>query len=211
MNCEFCNREISKLGYFNHRRFCKSNPNRLLHGTPRPTLRGRTSWNRGLPMTDDVRKKISDALTGKSLGICLTPEAELLRKKKISETMKANGKSGGLRKGSGRGKQGYYKGYWCDSSWELAWVIFNLDNGINFERCTEYFNYTFNGKIRKYYPDFKIGNTYIEIKGYLTDQFLEKKKSFPNSLEIIDELKMLPILKYVKSKYGNDFYTLYEK
>ena len=43
--------------------------------------------------------------------------------------MKKNPLSGGLRHGSGRGKKGWYKGYWCDSTWELAWVIYQLDNG----------------------------------------------------------------------------------
>ena len=27
----------------------------------------------------------------------------------------------------GYGKHGWYKEYWCDSSWELAYVIYNLD------------------------------------------------------------------------------------
>jgi hypothetical protein len=31
--------------------------------------------------------------------------------------------SGGLKEGTSRGKSGWYKGYWCDSSYELA---FNL-------------------------------------------------------------------------------------
>ena len=59
---------------------------------------------------------------------------------------------GGYRKGSGRGKKGRYKGYWCDSSFK-------------FERNSESFKYNFQGKDHKYYPDFKIDDTFFEIKG----------------------------------------------
>jgi len=93
-------------------------------------------------------------LLGKSNGRCKDPIKELERRKKISETSKLRGSIGGRRHGSGRGKQGWYKGYWCDSSWELAWVIYSLDHNIKFVRYNGYFEYEFNGKIHKYYPDF---------------------------------------------------------
>jgi len=48
---------------------------------------------------------------------------------------------GGKREHSGRGKQGRYNGIWCDSSWELAWVIYNFDHGIKFKRYSGYFEY----------------------------------------------------------------------
>lgn len=38
---------------------------------------------------------------------------------------------GGYRKGSGRGKKGRYKGYWCDSSWELALNLKEILNHLN--------------------------------------------------------------------------------
>ena len=42
----------------------------------------------------------------KNPGKANTEEAELLRKQKISQTMKANPKAGGLRSNSGRGRKG---------------------------------------------------------------------------------------------------------
>ena len=76
-----------------------------------------------------------------------------------------NLKIGGLRAGSGRGKSGWYKNYWCDSSWELAWVIYNLDHNIKFKRFKGYFLYTFENKSKKYFPDFELEDgTIIEIK-----------------------------------------------
>lgn len=57
-------------------------------------------------------------------------------------------------KESGYGKHGWYKEYWCDSSWELAYVIYNLDHNIKFKRNYQGFTYIFNNKLHKFYPDF---------------------------------------------------------
>lgn len=66
----------------------------------------------------------------------------------MSATCKKNKKSGGYRKNGGKGIRGWYKGYWCDSSWELAYVIYNLEHNIHFIRNTKGFNYKFEGIIR---------------------------------------------------------------
>jgi len=119
---------------------------------------------------------------------------------------------GGLRYGSGRGKSGWYKNYWCDSSWELAWVIYHLDHGIKFKRNKEFFNYTFKGKTKKYYPDFLIEDTFIEIKGYKSVEFEAKLKQLPKGTKIRvlykDDLKS--ILEYVVTNYGSDYIRLYK-
>ena len=74
-------------------------------------------------------------------------------------------KIGGYQQGSGRGKKGYYKGLFCDSTYELVWIIYQLDHNIIFNRNRTSFIYTHNGKQHKYYPDFILpDNTYIEIK-----------------------------------------------
>ena len=52
-------------------------------------------------------------------------------------------------------KWGTYKGIHCDSSWELAYVMYNLDHDIEFERCIDHFTYyDKNGKSHEYFPDF---------------------------------------------------------
>ena len=89
---------------------------------------------------------------------------------------------GGIRYGSSHGKKGWYKGYWCDSSWELAYVIYNLEHKINFKRNHEYFEYQFKGKIYKYYPDFIMEDgTLVEIKGYNSKKWQAKLKAFPKN------------------------------
>lgn len=130
-------------------------------------------------------------------------------KNKISSSLK--GKTGGYNKGCGRGRKGLYKGYWCDSSWELAFVIYNLDHNIDFIRNTEYFNYSIENKIYKYYPDFKINNEYIEIKGYKTEIDDEKWKQFPHKLNVLYYSNIKHMLDYVRSIYGKDFTNLYAR
>lgn len=122
------------------------------------------------------------------------------------------GKCGGYRKGSGRGKKGWYKGYYCDSSWELAFVIYNLEHNIKFERNTKKFNYVFKGKTLKYMPDWIIDGKYVEIKGYWSDQWQAKLDQFPKTetLKILYEKDMEKYIDYVKMKYGNNFIELYD-
>lgn len=149
----------------------------------------------------------------KNNGTALTIEKEYERRAKISASMKKNPHAGGLRKGSGRGIKGWYKGYWCDSSYELAWVIYNLEHDIKFERNWDGFKYFYKGKELTYYPDFKVKNTYYEIKGYMTEQVRTKIKQFPNNYKLIvltgNELKY--VFEYVIEKYGKNYVTLYDK
>ena len=120
--------------------------------------------------------------------------------------------SGGYRRGSGIGKKGWYKGYWCDSSWELAFVIYNIDNNIKFERNKIGYEYLYKGKKHKYYPDYIISNVLHEIKGYETDKDKEKYKGVKDiSLKILYKKDIQHMINYVTSKYGNDYIKLYEK
>lgn len=117
---------------------------------------------------------------------------------------------GGYRKGSGSGKAGWYKGYWCDSSWELAWVMYNIDYGNNFKRNSLSFNYFYNGKISKYLPDFIMDGVYYEIKGYVTERSKAKTEQFKDNLIIVDKEKIKPYLEYAVKIYGKDFIKHYE-
>jgi len=157
----------------------------------------------------DYRKKVIEILKSTD---CRTKsvEKETERRKKLSEHAKKNN-YGGYKKGSGRGKCGWYKGYWCDSSWELAWIIYNLDHNIKFERNYDKFEYFFNDKKLNYIPDFKIDDNYIEIKGYYTKQFEEKVKQFSKNLKIYGKNEMIPFLKYSIDNYGKNFIDLYDK
>lgn len=123
------------------------------------------------------------------------------------------GKSGGYRKGSGRGKSGWYNGIWCDSSYELAWVIYHLDHNIQFERNQESFQYEYNGKTHLYYPDFRLkdGGELVEIKGFYNEQTYAKLKSVVKAkLTVLGKPEMAKYIDYAKEKYGENFVSLYE-
>jgi hypothetical protein len=121
------------------------------------------------------------------------------------------GKTGGYRAKGGRGKQGWYKGFYCNSSWELAWVIYQLEHGVNFKRNTSGFQYEFVGKKLKFYPDFILDNgEYVEVKGYTDDKVRAKFAYFPYKLQVIGKNEIKPFIQYVVEKYGKDYINLYE-
>lgn len=119
---------------------------------------------------------------------------------------------GGLRLKGGRGKQGWYKGYFCNSSWELAWVIYNLEHDIKFKRNTFGFPYFYQNKKFNFFPDFILEskNDYIEIKGYMDKKNEAKIKYFPHKLTILDKKSIKIYIDYVVHKYGKNFIDLYE-
>lgn len=131
----------------------------------------------------------------------------------VKRTGYLKGKNGGYREKGGRGKQGWYKGYYCNSSWELAWVIYNLEHNISFRRNTKGFEYQFNGRTYKFYPDFIMGETglYVEVKSYIDSKNKEKISQFSYPLNIIGKKEIQPYINYVIEKYGKDFVRLYEK
>lgn len=116
---------------------------------------------------------------------------------------------GGYREGSGRGKSGWYKGIYCSSTWELAYLIYHLDHNLRIERCKEKRSYIFEGKIHNYYPDFVTDNGIIEIKGYSTEQWQAKQEQNPDVITLYKN-DMKPYLQYVHDNYTNDIVSLYD-
>jgi hypothetical protein len=163
----------------------------------------------GIEKSKELKKKIGFAVTG-STGKASTPELEAKRLVNQKKAMKGNPKVGGYRKGSGRGKNGRYKGYWCDSSWELAYIIYNLDNNIKFERNKKKFPYKYNNMQHWYYPDFKENDYFVEVKGWITEQTKEKIKQFPYKLKVLYKNEMKDIIDYVVNKYGINYIRLYD-
>lgn len=121
--------------------------------------------------------------------------------------------SGGYREGSGRSKCGYYKGIYCGSTYELCWVIYNIDHGIEFSR--------FPGKLENsdvtYYPDFLLADkkTIVETKGYEAHESVDKKTKVAESLGykviVLRKADLQHMFDYVERTYNTKkFYTLYD-
>ena len=212
-SCVICRKITSNLGLSAHIRIVHLKNNSLqLAGNM--SLTGSIPWNKGLTKeTSSIilssANKCSKTKTGKS-GVKHTRES----RNKISVTGKSNKSMGGYRPGSGIGKSGWYKGYWCDSSWELAWTVFHLEHGTPFTRCEDIFKYIDGEGIeREYHPDFKVFDYWIEIKGWETDKWKYKVAQFPypDKLLVLKQTDLSEILAYVIDKYGKDFTYLYNE
>lgn len=214
MQCQFCTREIKNKGSLKaHEMCCKLNPNKITHkrSVNAGAKKGSTPWNKGKTKeTNSSLSKQSIAISERYANGELQPHCaphSQETKDKLSRVAKER-KLGGYVRGSGRGKKGWYKGYFCDSSWELAYVIYCLDHNISIERNTEKRQYIWNNKVKNYIPDFLVEDKLIEIKGYKTEEWLAKLSANPD-VEVLYEKEMRPVLSYVEDRYGKDFVRLY--
>lgn len=146
------------------------------------------------------RKRISTAKT-------CSDECYKLYQQKINKDLN----TGGFREGSVKNyKSGWYKGIHCDSSWELAFVIWNIEHNHKIERCKIYRTYIEDDITKKYYPDFLVDNEKIyEIKG-IRSKNSELKHKFNNDITFLYKDEMQLYLNYVIEKYGYNFTYLYE-
>jgi hypothetical protein len=114
-------------------------------------------------------------------------------------------------RGSGRGKKGRYRGHWCDSTYELAFVVWASDNDIPFIRNLELFPYEYQGQVKYWMPDFLLADgTYIEIKGYLTEQAKANFEFFLRPLEVFTRAELSRMFDHVWHTYGRNLTALYE-
>ena len=113
-----------------------------------------------------------------------------------------------------------------DSKPEIAYYIWLKDHNMNFEYQPNIdFTYEFEGKIRHYNPDFKVGNEIQEIKGLQffkdgkminpydrsKDELYEAKHQcmITNNVKIITDYSEYE--HYVNDKYTSDFLDLFRK
>ena len=145
---------------------------------------------------------------------CCKEHALELRIKNFKATCKVRHSVGGLRSGGKSGCKGWYKGIHCDSSWELAWVIYNIDHNIVFTRNTKVkFPYTFKNKKYNYFPDFKLADgSYVEIKGYDSPVWQAKLAAVPANvtLHVIYAEEIQKYIDYAVKKFGKDFTCAYK-
>lgn len=200
-------------------------------------LKGRESIRKGTRLINGkyVKLKLEDLSSTIICPICGKHLSEFqIRKKRktcspdcakkyTTQKLLASGhytRNGGFRKRSVRSNYGYYKGIYCASTYELVYLIYSLDHNIPIERNSEYFEYEIDGVTKKYYPDFKINDRYIEIKNYHREEVDIKAESVLASnkeLEILYYDDLEHMMCYIDEKYGtfhnrksNNFQTLYD-
>lgn len=104
-----------------------------------------------------------------------------------------------------QGQKGYLDGEKFDSKWEAAvYCYYKYIRGIYIERNhTEWVPYTDeNGKQRKFYPDFKMGGRYLEVKGIYRPADQCKMMQHPE-IDFLDGTNIKPLLKELNEKMPN--------
>jgi hypothetical protein len=206
--CENC--ENNHLGDYGSGRFCSSKCARGFS-----TKSKRQEINEKLRNNENLKTFFKKDKFCFSCGCLLEKNVKYCdscRPSCVSESLSKalKGISGGYRKGSGRSNPGYYKGIYCGSSYELIWVIYCLDNNIDFKR----FDGSIKGDGITYFPDFIIGNTIVEIKGYHTDYVDQKTKlAIDNGYNIVVKYKkdLEKEFEWVKNNYHyNNVIELYD-
>jgi len=123
----------------------------------------------------------------------------------LKKTPKPN--SGGFREGSGRGKSGWYKGIYCSSTYELAFVAYCMAHGVQIKRNFDFWVYT-NPESRresKFYPDFITEEGLVEIKGYssqVTDAKINAVKESGNTIKVLYKANLGFAFEYVEKAHG---------
>lgn len=212
LNCKNCKKELNKWNFPKHKRVCdiitKNNLYKIYSDF-------HNIYNYEINWVDYITKfGISDRTFSKYRRSMEIPKNKMLDFRPLSketiEKLKKN--TGGYRKGSGRGKGGWYKDYYCDSTYELCWLIYQLDHNIKPIRNDKGYEYEFKGKKHKYYPDFIVDNIIYEIKGFETEKDLFKYPSVKDKkLIILKKQDLKDVFEYVNEKYGKDYISLYEK
>lgn len=145
----------------------------------------------------------------KSYEYCSLKCSNIGKHNKLSDAAKKRGIGGFVENSINNCKQGRYKGIKCDSSWELAFILWNEMQGKSIQRYKGYLTYIFEDKLCKYYPDFIIDDKIYEIKGYYSSRAKAKHEQHPEVI-LLGREEMIPIIEEVKEKYGNNFIELYD-
>lgn len=172
--CKFCNKECkSASSVSSHQPVCRSNSNRKNPADwATGNRKGLPSWNAGLhgdkrlmhtaqskELMSAKRNERSaewNANNGKAISVAIT--------KKVAD--------GQWHTSLAKRMHIDYNGVDLHGSWEVAYAKFLDNNNIKWQRNKDSFAYTFQGKERRYTPDFYLidDDVYIEIKGYKTEK-----------------------------------------
>ena len=177
--CKFCQKDCD-LGKFKssflslmcHESQCPDNPCRTRN-----------------PITEETKEKLRKKLSGRQYSQERKDQIRAYMKKAVEEHPESYSNLNRFR-----AKKVIIDGVRFDSTWEIIFYDWAKNEGLNPQRCLEYFEYDWEGQ-RKYFPDFYIDSLklYVEVKGCATDRDKAKWKSFPKKLKIImkDEIEAI--------------------
>ncbi len=100
-------------------------------------------------------------------------------------------------------KKGVYNGEKFDSKWEaIVYIYYKKIQNVPCERNSESFviYYDRQGKERKFFPDFLINGSYVEVKGRYRELDLLKKEQHPEIM-FIDSTSIKPLKEAVDKAF----------
>lgn len=232
MICELCQNEHN--GSYGSGRFCSKECARSFSTKAKrkeinekvsKTLTGRISPKRGKDFSLEKRycpicnKELSEYSLKHKHKTCSYECGRKLSVLKLKEKGIYT-KNAGFKPGSVRSRWGYYKDIYCASTYELVYLIYSLEHNIPIERNKDYFNYKINNVSKRYLPDFKINETYIEIKNFPRKEVDIKAEAVikqGKEIKILYYKDLEEMMNYIDSKYNtwhtkrdNNYHTLYD-
>lgn len=205
MICSFCLKEWkSNSSLTQHVRACKDNPDRVIAPPKseawKESMKNKRANNQytkpGLDyiISDSTREKLSVSSKGKTW----SEERKLRHSQIMSAVVENNPDSYTKNNVCGRVKIIDYNGTKLKGTWEVRVAKWLDSISIRWESEANPSKYYWEGKTRKYFPDFYLidYDVYIEVKGYRTERDLCKWDQFEGKLLIIDKMVIKSIEKY---------------
>jgi len=188
----------------NHERLCRENPSRQASNLQSFFEKGHSGVNQYTKA--EKLHKAKPTYPKRSLAP-RTKEYKQAQSLRLKQARLEGKDVGGIRHGAGRGRKGYYNGIWCDSTWELAFVVWCIDHKKDIKRNTRYFMYSYNTEVHKYFPDFVVDGKLVEIKAYVNEQAKTKLQQCSEPIDLITYGTIEPYLEYARQKCGSSDLT----
>ncbi len=196
-NCQYCGKLYkTKVSLRQHEIRCKENPDKIKvkpsYGMLGKEGKGSNQFlkaerlNQPKPVvSEETRKKISEA----SKKRVWTTEQKSNHSKSMLKAVEDYPESYSVNNIIGRVKQIEYRGILLKGNWEVKtaeWLDFNKIEW-QYEHCS--YPYIFEGKERRYFPDFYLPeyDSYLEVKGFETEQDRAKWNQLTANLVVIDK------------------------
>lgn len=191
IRCHYCDRLFSKMGIKSHIwRVHGEGMNFVPRPGPSP-LKGLTKdTSEQIKKASETQRRrraageISNWNVGKT---ALTDQRVARTNAIISSSVNRKIVAGTWHNSFARARRQTYKNESFDGTWEVKLATWFDANSITWQRNKESFPYSFEGKQRRYTPDFFLPNIdcYVEVKGWKTSKDEAKWYHFPKKLVVL--------------------------
>ena len=209
LNCPYCDKQCKNTNSFRqHTIRCRENPHKIKFPNNLREYVTKVKSGEIVKLNknqwSDPNFKVSPDTSLKSLAtkrkngtLNWTDEQRLNQSVSMKRAVKQNPDSY-TSSNRGRTRQIEKYGIKFQGTWELAYYECCLATSLKVERCTERFEYEWNG-IRTYNPDFYLpeSDTYIEVKGYETDRDRAKWRDFTGRLLVIRKMDIMSMKQFL--------------